>query len=66
MPPIRIVDEEGSVSPASDPRPARRCGSMKPLGAYAAAVILRLEQELPRIRVEKRIASPEELEGDPL
>lgn len=47
-----VSDEEQDKIPATAPRPVvRRGGFTKPLGRYTAALVLRLQQELPRIRV---------------
>lgn len=62
---IESADEDRDVL-STDPRPSARRRAVHPLGSYAAAVVLRLAQELPRIRVEKRVADREESADNPL
>lgn len=48
-------DEDQRDCPATDPRLARRAGEpFVPIGRYTAAVLMKLEQKLPRIRVTSR------------
>lgn len=61
---IESADEDRDVL-STDPRPSARRRAVHPLGSYTAAVIMRLEQELPRLRVV-RAAIREESDSGPL